>query len=351
MTAALRTQDRTESEARRTRPWLRRSTDTRHVAVDLGSSTIRVGTASGIVVDEPSAVMVRSDGGIFAVGQRARALIGRNPPAVELVEPIRGALIRDADVAEAMLRMLLSRGIANPRSVKTAVVAVPLVATGLERRAVLQVADRVFPRATIVPIEAPMAAAIGAGVPVQAPAGTMVLDVGRGATEAAVMSHGTMISMWSAPVGGELAEAEMIAHVLEEHDLAIGQLMAERVVRLSTHALRGPIEVRGVDRVSGLPTAIRISSAEAQIILRPVVQEIADVAKAALDLAPPSLAADVMRGTIMLTGGASKLDGLAAAVTRTTGIDVQTREWPDRAVIDGASSCINEPALTRSAYR
>ena len=331
--------------------WPRRGADGRGLAIDLGTSTVRIGIPDRILVEEPCAVVRQSDGPILAVGSETRDVVGRNPRGIEFVEPVANAIVSDIDVAEVLLQRLLRRsGVTGIRNHTAAVVAVPLAADGLHRRALLQCVQRSLPKAKLTPLEAPMAAAIGSGLPVQEAFGTMVVDVGRGLTEAAVVSLGTMVTSQAAPVGGAAAEAAVIAHVAERYDLDIGRHTAERVVRFPSVARSGAVLVRGMNRATGLPRAVQMTRPEARSVLRPVVDSIAMVAKNALDAAPAALAADVMHGQIVLTGGASKLDGLVAAIEERTGIAVRIRTDPDRAVIDGARLCLDGPALADSPY-
>ena len=331
--------------------WPKRGAGGRRLAIDLGTSTVRIGISGRVLVEEPSAVVRHSDGRILAVGDETREMVGRNPRGVEVVEPVDRGVLTDIDVAEILLQRLLRHaGIAGTRNQVDVVVAVPLAAEGLHRRALLQCVQRSLPKANLTPLEAPMAAAIGSDLPVQEAFGTMVVDVGRGITEAAVLSFGTMVTSQTAPVGGAAAEAAVIAHASQQHDLKIGPHTAERVVRFSSVGRSGAVLVRGVNRSTRLPRAVQMTRPEVRSVLRPVVDSIAMVAKNALDAAPAALAADVMQGQIVLTGGVSKLDGLAAAVEARTGIAVRVRSDPERAVIDGARLCLAGPALADSPY-
>lgn len=199
-------------------------------------------------------VVRRSDGRILAVGGETRDVVGRNPRSIEFVEPVQNAMVSDIDVAEpeALLQRLLRRGgVAGTHNHTAAVVAVPLAADGLHRRALLQCLQRSLPKAKLTPLEAPMAAAIRSGLPVQEAFGTMVVDVGRGLTEAAVLSLGTVVTSEAAPVGGAAAEAAVVAHVAERYDVEIGRHTAERVVRFSSVAGSGAVLVRRMNRGTG----------------------------------------------------------------------------------------------------
>jgi rod shape-determining protein MreB len=331
--------------------WQRRGVEGRGLAIDLGTSTIRIGVAGRIVIEEPCAVVQERDGRILAVGDETRNVVGRNPPGIEVVEPVADGVVTNIDVAEELLQRLLRRGeVTGTRNHMRAVVVVPLVADGLHRRALLQCVQASLPKAQLVPLEAPMAAAVGSDLPVQEAFGTMVIDVGRGITEAAVVSLGTMVTSRAALVGGAAAEVAVVDHVAERHDLEIGRHSAQRIVRFSSETRTGAVLVRGINGATGLPRGVQMTRPEVRAVLRPVIESIAMVAKNALDAAPAALAADVMQGQIVLTGGASKLDGLATAIEEQTGIAVRIRADPDRAVIDGARLCLDGPALADSPY-
>lgn len=329
--------------------WPRRAAAERGVAIDFGTSCVRIAGFGRLLVEEPTVVVRHSGGGIIAVGGEARNVAGRNPQRIDVIEPVEGATITDIDVAEALLQRLLRRaGIAGTRL--PVVVAVPLVAEGLHRRALLQCVQRALPKATLVPLEAPMAAAIGSRLPVQEAFGTMIVDVGRGITEAAVLSLGTMITSAVAPVGGAAAAAAVTDHLAQRHDLEIGPHTAERAVRFSARTRSGAVFVRGNHRPTGLPRGAQMTSTETRAVLHPVLESIAMVAKNALDAAPAALAADVMQGQIVVTGGASKLEGLAGVIEDRTGIEVRIRDCPERSVIDGAELCLRSSALLASPY-
>lgn len=327
----------------------RRRRPDRGLAVDLGTSTVRIASAGQLLVEEPSVIARSRRRAVVAAGTDARAMLGRNPSDVEVVEPIVDALIADVESADHLLRTLLTRrGLAHGWAHEV-VVAVPVLTTDLQRRTVLRCVQRVLPRAQLIPLEAPLAAAIGAGLPVQDPFGTMVVDIGRGATEAAVLSLGEMVTSHIAPVGGAAAEAAVVTHLLVRYDLQLGRHSAERLIRLSSQPQCRSVVARGSDRATGLPRTLRFLSSEIRDVLAPIVDAIAEVARAALDAAPDALAADVMHGPITLTGGGSQLHELPERIAELTGIDVTVREAPDRAVIDGARRCLTWSQHARSA--
>ena len=322
------------------------------MAIDLGTSTIRIATADRVIVDEPAVAACRPSGAVFAVGGDARLLVGRNPVGIDVISPIVAGTPSDINTAELLLRELLRRGgIGALRAIHTAVVALPACAVGLEKRSVIQCVERVLPRAEVIPIESPLAAAIGAGIPIHQPSGTMVVDIGQALTEAAVISHGTMISTRTAPVGGRTAVEDVARFLREDRCVEVGESTAERVVRFSSRLRHGVTVARGMHTDTGLPTAVPLTTERCSDLLRPVVDAVSEITKNALDAAPPALAADVMESGIVITGGAAKLGGLSAAIAESTGISVRTIGCPERAVIEGARQCIDTPALAISRYR
>ena len=349
MSLASAFDQRPVSPSRRASFWPKRGADRPGLAIAPGTAPVRLGGTDRILVEEPSALVRCIDGEVLAVGGETRAVVGRNPRGVEVIEPIDDAVVTDIGVAEILLQRLLRRaGISGTRT-RVAVVAVPSSVDDLHRRALRQCVQRSMPKASLVPLESPMAAAIGAGLPVEEAFGSMVVDVGRGITEAAVVSMGTMVTARAAPLGGATAEAAVVTHLADRHDVEIGRHTAERVVRFSSLQRYGVVLVRGTDRNTGLPRAVQMTRAEVAAIFEPVVEGIAMVAKNALDAAPAALAADVMDGRIVLTGGASKLDGLAPTIEARTGIAVRIRPSPDRAVIDGARLCLGGAMQTTVA--
>lgn len=293
-----------------------------------------------MLLEEPTVIALSRRRRVVAVGTGARSMLGRSPAEIAVVEPIVDGLLADVDLAERLLRTLLTRvGVAHGWAHEV-VLAVPVLTADLQRRALLQCVQRCLPKADVVALEAPMAAAIGADLPVQEPFGTMVVDVGRGVTEAAVLSLGDMVTSHTAAVGGAAAEAAVADHLSARHDLRVGRTSADRLVRLSSQPRCRSVVARGVDGSSGLPRAIRLPSGEVREVLGQIVDSIAEVARAAIDAAPDALAADIMHGPIVLTGGGSQLFGVSTRIAELTGIDVAVRDVPDRSVIDGARRCL-----------
>lgn len=296
-----------------------------------------------MLLEEPAVIALSRRRRVVAAGSGARAMLGRSPADIAVVEPIVDGLIADVDLAEQLLGTLLTRvGVAHGWA-HDAVVAVPVLTTDLQRRALLQCIQRCLPRAGLVALEAPMAAAIGADLPVQEPFGTMVVDVGRGITEAAVLSLGDMVTSYTAVVGGAAAEAVVADHLSARHDLRVGRASVDRLVRLSSQPRCRSVVARGTDCSSGLPRAVRVPSDEVREVMGQVIDSIAEIARAAIDAAPDALAADIMHGPIVVTGGGSQLFGLPKRIAQLTGIDVTVRDLPDRAVIDGARRCLGSP--------
>ncbi len=309
----------------------------RVVAIDVGTSTVRIGTTDRVVVDEPSVVARDGYGTVFAVGGEVRSLTGLLSPSTDVVEPIDEATIIDPRVTGTMLRRLLSRGgVTSHSALRAVVVSVPVHLSGNAERAMRSCVQQAAPNAAIVPLRAPYAAAVGAGLPVDQASAVMVVDVGRGVTEAAVIANERMLSTWSAPVGGATAAAAVVAHLRRVHALDVDAQTAERVIRFSSRSRRGVVVCRGTRPGTEVPGVVQMSAAECRAMLRPVVASIAAVAKEVLARTPSSAAADVALGTIVLTGGASRLSGLGYEVSAATGVAVRVRGQPGHAVIDGA---------------
>jgi rod shape-determining protein MreB and related proteins len=320
----------------------------RDIAVDLGTAnTLVYVRGKGVVLNEPSVVALNVDtGGMLAVGSEAKRMIGRTPANVVAVRPLRNGVIADFDVTERMLRNFIQRvhrrrHFSKPRIV----VCVPSGITSVERRAVVDAgmqagASRVFI------IDEPMAAAIGAGLPVEQPTGNMIVDIGGGTTEVAVISLGGVVSSLSIRTGGDELDEAIISYVKKEHGLSLGERTAEEVKMAIGSAWPAPdepaAEVRGRDLMSGLPKTIVISAAEIRRAIDEPVETILDAIKNALDRCPPELAGDVMERGIVLSGGGSLLRGLDDRVRAETGVPVQLTDRPLLSVAMGAGRCVEE---------
>src|SRR5208337_315591 len=320
----------------------------RDMAVDLGTAnTLVYVRGRGIVLNEPSVVALNTNNGqIVAVGVEAKRMIGRTPGNIVAVRPLKDGVIADFDVTERMLRYFIQKihrrtHLAKPRLV----VAVPSGITGVEQSAVKEAGHQAGARRVYI-IEEPMAAAIGAGLPVQEPTGNMVVDVGGGTTEVAMISLGGIVTSESIRVGGDEMDQAIIAFAKKEHSLMLGERTAEEIKMAIGSAYPSPdephAEIRGRDLVSGLPKTIVISAEEVRHAIREPVSTVADIVKTTLDKCPPELAGDVMDRGIALTGGGALLRGLDERLREETGMPIQLADNPLESVVLGAGKCVED---------
>jgi rod shape-determining protein MreB len=319
----------------------------RDIAVDLGTAnTLVYVRGRGIVLNEPSVVAVNvKDGRPLAVGAEAKRMIGRTPSHIQAVRPLKDGVIADFEICEKMLRYFLQRAqprrFARPR----VIICVPSGITGVERRAVMEAAVNAGARKAYI-IEEPMAAAIGAGLPVHEPSGSMVVDVGGGTTEVAVISLGGIVTSKSVRVGGDELDEAIISYVKKQHSLALGERTAEeiKIALGSAYPLEQEerAEIRGRDLVSGLPTCLIVTTSEIREAIAEPVSAIVDAVKAALDNTPPELSGDIMEHGIALTGGGALLRGLDARLHAETGMTIVLARDPLSCVAIGAGQCLEE---------
>ena len=320
----------------------------RDMAVDLGTANTLVYVRKrGIALNEPSVVALSTETGkIVAVGGQAKQMIGRTPGNIVAVRPLKDGVIADFDVTEQMLRYFIQkvhrrRHLARPRQV----VAVPSGITGVEQSAVMEAGHQAGARRVYL-IEEPMAAAIGAGLPVHEPAGTMVVDVGGGTTEVAVISLGGVVTSQSIRVGGDEMDQAIIAFAKKEHSLLLGERTAEQIkmaIGSARPAAEEPhTEIRGRDLVTGLPKTVVISAGEVRRAIAGPVSAVVDLVKTTLDKCPPELAGDVMDRGIALTGGGALLPGLDERLGEETGMPVYLAGNPLESVVLGAGKCIED---------
>jgi rod shape-determining protein MreB and related proteins len=320
----------------------------RDMAVDLGTAnTVVYVRGRGIVLDEPSVVAVNArDGRPLAVGTEAKRMIGRTPAHIQAIRPLKDGVIADFEICEKMLRYFIQR--VNPsRWVKPRmVICVPSGITGVEQRAVQEAAEYAGARKPAYIIEEPMAAAIGAGLPVQEPTGNMVVDVGGGTTEVAVISLGGIVASQSVRVGGDELDEAIIQYIKKEYSLALGERTAEEVkIALgSAWSLMEEVhaEIRGRDLVTGLPKTIVVSTEEIRESIEEPVAAICDAVKVTLDKTPPELAADIMEQGIVLAGGGALLHGLDARLQHETGMPIVIARDPLHAVAIGSGQSLEE---------
>jgi rod shape-determining protein MreB len=321
----------------------------RDMAVDLGTAnTLVYVRGRGIVLNEPSVVAINTTTGkIVAVGIEAKRMIGRTPGNIVAVRPLKDGVIADFDVTERMLRYFIQkvhkrRHFAKPRIV----VAVPSGITGVEQRAVKEAGYQAGARRVYI-IEEPMAAAIGAGLPVYEPTGNMVVDIGGGTTEVAIISLGGIVTSQSVRVGGDELDQAVIAFAKKEYSLMLGERTAEEIKMAIGSAFPGAgeepnAEIRGRDLVSGLPKTIIISSEEIRRAIEEPVNAIVDAVKTTLDKCPPELSGDIMDRGIALTGGGALLKGLDARVREETGMPIHLVDNPLDSVVLGTGKCVED---------
>jgi len=320
----------------------------RDMAIDLGTAnTLVYVRGRGIVLDEPSVVAINRDsGGILAVGLEARDMIGRTPGNIVAIRPLKDGVIADFDTTERMLRYFIQkvhrrRYLAKPRIV----VCVPSGITGVEQRAVKDAGYAAGARKVYI-IEQPMAAAIGAGLPIHEPTGNMVVDIGGGTTEVAVISLGGIVTTGSIRVGGDALDQAIINWIKREYSLLLGERTAELIkqrIGSAYHFANEPdAEIPGRDLATGLPKTIVVSAAEIRKALEEPVNAIINAVKNTLDRTPPELASDIINQGIMLTGGGALLLGLDERLRKETGLPIHVAEDPIRAVVIGTGKCIEE---------
>jgi rod shape-determining protein MreB and related proteins len=337
----------------------------RDMAVDLGTAnTLVYVRGRGIVLSEPSVVAIdHASGEVHAVGVEAKRMLGRTPGTISAIRPLKDGVIADFDVTEQMLRHFIQKvhqhRFAHPR----VVVCVPSGVTGVEKRAVEEATRNAGARDAFL-IEEPMAAAIGAGLPVSEPTGNMIVDIGGGTTEVAVISLGGIVVSVSLRVGGDEMDEAIISHTKREYKLLIGNQTAEEIKLEVGSAFRMTeevqAEVRGRDMLTGLPKTVIISSEEIRHALEEPVSQIVDAIKSTLDKTPPELAADIMDRGIVLAGGGALLNGLDERLRHETQMPVQLAESPLTCVAVGSGRSLellevmqrtSKSAKSRNGYR
>lgn len=312
------------------------------MGIDLGTANTLVHVKGrGIVLREPSVVAIKSDtGDILAVGEEAKRMIGRTPGNIVAIRPMKDGVIADFDVTQAMLKYFIAKAmnsktlISKPR----VVVGVPSGVTEVEKRAVIDAAQQAGAREAYL-IEEPMAAAIGAGLPVEDATGSMVVDIGGGTTEIAVISLGGIVTSRSIRVGGDEMDSAIVQYIKRMYNLMIGERTAEDIkieigTAIVTPETDRTMDIRGRDLVSGLPKTLTIQAKEIREALNEPIFKIIDAVKSTLEKTPPELAADVMDHGIMMTGGGALLTNLDKLLSNETGMPVLVSE--------DALSCVGE---------
>src|SRR5213592_4954042 len=320
----------------------------RDMAVDLGTAnTLIYVRGHGIVLNEPSVVAVNvKDGRPLAVGLEAKRMIGRTPAHITAIRPLKDGVIADFDVCEKMLRYFIERVHHRRWAKPRVVICVPSGITGVEQRAVQEAAEYAGARKPAYIIEEPMAAAIGAGLPVHEPTGNMVVDIGGGTTEVAVISLGGIVTSQSIRIGGDELDDAIIQYIKKEYSLALGERTSEeiKIALGSAWPLEEELhaEIRGRDLVTGLPKTIVTSTEEIRRAIEEPVSAIVDAVKVTLDKTPPELAADIMEQGIVLTGGGALLHGIDARLSAETGMPIVIAPDPLHAVAIGSGQSLEE---------
>ena len=323
----------------------------RDMAVDLGTAnTLVYVRGRGVVLNEPSVVAINTlTGAILAVGSEAKRMIGRTPSHIQAVRPLKDGVIADFDVTEKMLRYFIQkvhkrRLLAKPR----VVICVPSGITGVEQRAVEEATIAAGARRAYI-IEEPMAAAIGAGLPIHEPTGNMVVDIGGGTTEVAVISLGGIVTSTSIRIGGDELDEAIIQHVKKEDSLLLGERTAEAIKLAIASVFPMPeelvAEIKGRDLVSGLPKNITISAEEIRRAIEEPVNAIIDAIKTTLDRTPPELSADIMDRGIVLTGGGALIKNLDKRIREETGLPVSIADDPLCSVVPVSYTHLTLPTI------
>ena len=326
------------------------------LAIDLGTAnTLIYVKGKGIVSCEPSVVAVQRDERgqkkVLAVGREAKEMLGRTPGNIQAIRPLRDGVIADFEVTEAMLRHFIERAHDRRTLVKPRIIiCVPFGITEVEKRAVKESAESAGAREVYL-IEEPMAAAIGAGLPITEPSGNMIVDIGGGTTEVAVISLAGIVYSQSVRVGGDKMDEAIMAFVKRKYNLAIGEQTAERVKIAIGNAYPldqlQTFEVKGRDLVAGVPKTVLVSSDEVRESLQEPLNAIVDAVRVALEKTPPELAADIVDKGIVLTGGGVLLKNLDVLIREETGLPVMVCDDPISAVVLGSGKALDHPELLR----
>jgi rod shape-determining protein MreB and related proteins len=281
----------------------------------------------------------------LAVGLEAKRMIGRTPAHIQAVRPLRDGVIANFEICEKMLAYFIRRVHPSRLSKPEMVICVPSGVTGVEKRAVMDAAEAAGARQAWI-IEEPMAAAIGAGLPVHEPTGNMVVDIGGGTTEVAVISMGGIVTSQSVRIAGDELDEAIIAFIKKEYSLALGERTAEeiKIALGSACPLQDEVsaEIRGRDLISGLPKTIVTTTEEIREAIEEPVAAIVDAVKVTLDKTPPELAADIMEQGIVLTGGGALLHGLDARLAAETGMPIVIADNPLHSVAFGSGQCLEQ---------
>jgi rod shape-determining protein MreB len=325
------------------------------IAVDLGTAnTLIYVRGEGIVLNEPSVVAVhKATGKIMGIGLEAKRMLGRTPDGILAVRPMKDGVIADFDVCEKMLRYFLASIINKhvfPVKPKV-IVCVPSGITEVEKRAVRDSAQSAGAKEVYMVAE-PMAAAIGVGLPIETPTGNMVIDIGGGTTEIAVIALSGIVCDTSIRTGGDEMDTAIVQFMRKNYNLLIGEPTAERIkIEIGSAASVGEereMEVKGRDLVSGIPKTVRVHSSEIREAIQEPVQQIVDAVRRALEITPPELASDIVDRGIVMTGGGSLIRGLDVLLSHETSLPIHVDEDPLTCVVRGTGRILDDPVKYRS---
>ncbi len=322
------------------------------MAIDLGTAnTLVYIPKEGVVLNEPSVVAIAETRGkkqVIAVGNEAKQMLGRTPGQIQAIRPLRDGVIADFDVAEEMIKRFIQKALGRSSfSRPMIVICVPSGSTAVERRAIQEAAENSGARKVFL-IEEPMAAAIGAGLPVNEPSGSMVVDIGGGTTEVAVMSLGGIVYARSVRVGGDKMDEAIISYIRRNHNLLIGEASAERIKKaiaaasIPENGEGATISVKGRDLMNGVPKEIIVTERQIAEALAEPVAQIVEAVKVALEHTDPELASDIVDRGIMLTGGGALLTRLDEVLRDSTGLPVSVAENALQCVALGSGKALEE---------
>ena len=324
----------------------------RDMAVDLGTAnTLVYVRGRGIVLSEPSVVAIDSrTGEVHAVGIEAKRMLGRTPGTISAIRPLKDGVIADFDVTEEMLRHFIQKVHQNRWAHPRVVVCVPSGVTGVEKRAVEEACLSAGARQAYL-IEEPMAAAIGAGLPITEPSGNMIVDIGGGTSDVAVISLAGIVYAKSVRVGGDKMDEAIIQHIKRKYNLLIGERTAELIKMGIGNAYPSDEvltkDIKGRDLVAGVPRTLTVSSDEIRDALAEPVNAIVDAVRSVLERTPPELSADIVDKGVVLSGGGAQLKNLDVLLREETGLPVMVCENPQLAVVLGTGKVLDELGLLR----
>ena len=327
----------------------------RDLAIDLGTAnTLVYARGQGIILNEPTVIALNSrTQDVLAMGHDAWQMIGRTPGYIVAVRPLRGGAITDFDITQRMIRLLFQRAGVSRMYRARVLICVPSANTHVEQRAVLEAARRAGAASTYL-IEQPMAAAIGAGLHIHEPLGNMVIDIGGGTTEVAVISLGGVVSLEAVRVGSFDIDAAIQAFVRRTYGIAIGERTAEEIKLAIGSAYPTPdefrAEVRGRDLMTGLPKVVVLTPEEVREAIEEQVRAICDAVIAALSRTPPELAQDLILNGINLVGGGGMLRGLDLRIAKETSLPVRLVDAPLECVVEGAGRCLESFDLLKDMF-